>query len=418
MSKKSLVVLFCSFIIAVIAWYAFPAYQFFVYQKGAPYPSVGLLDLPASGPAHQTVSDGVDVQAARAALQALSEHRVQIQAPGISAAVAIGGEVVWTGVAGWADIEDKRPVTPATQFRMGSTSKALTATALARLVQDGRIDLDTPISAYVENLPNAQWRTLTPRQLASHMAGLPDYKENRDWVGLYHTMALRKHYANVFDSLEVFDGSPLLFESGTRFHYATYNTVLLSAVMAAAAGKPFATLISEEVTGPLGMASTAPDPIAPAATMATFYWRKGEQFKPWRRVDLSHRLAGGGFIATPRDLAALGSAWLDNSFIHLSTREVFWQPQQLRSGEVNEERYALGWRIHGGDDYIAKNANHGGVSRGAQSWLMVIPEYQMSVAVMINATTDEFWDFAKVAVKLVDIFRPVEVEAVQPVEET
>ncbi|MEQ9022818.1 MAG: hypothetical protein RLN82_08680, partial [Pseudomonadales bacterium] len=50
------------------------------------------------------------------------------------------------------------------------------------------------------------------------------------------------------------------------------------------------------------------------------------------------------------------------------------------------------------------NANHGGVSRGSQSWLMVIPELNMSVVVMINAKTEEFWDFGEVSFELVEAF--------------
>ncbi|MEM6531601.1 MAG: serine hydrolase domain-containing protein [Myxococcota bacterium] len=59
---------------------------------------------------------------------------------GFSAAVSIKGRVVWAGAVGFADIASARPVTPDTRFRIDSTSKALTATALARLVQRGQVD--------------------------------------------------------------------------------------------------------------------------------------------------------------------------------------------------------------------------------------------------------------------------------------
>jgi len=50
------------------------------------------------------------------------------------------------------------------------------------------------------------------------------------------------------------------------------------------------------------------------------------------------------------------------------------------------------------------HANHGGVSRGSQSWMMVIPELKMSVAVMINANTEAFWEFGSVSYDLVEAF--------------
>lgn len=69
-------------------------------------------------------------------------------------------------------------------------------------------------------------------------------------------------------------------------------------------------------------------------------------------------------------------------------------------------RYALGWRanqkeLHGHETTII---NHGGVSRGAQSWLMIISAYSMVVAVNINVNTDISWDFGVVSIQLAKLF--------------
>lgn len=398
-------------LLMALVWFGWPVYQFFAYNGHVPLPSYGLMPVPATGPSGQTLLNARYQTAGQQALQALVEHKVAIGAPGISAAIAIDGALVWTGTAGWADIRTSRPVTPETQFRIGSTSKPLTATGLALLVQSGHIDLDTSLESYFEKyahkLPNAEWQKITPRQLASHMAGLPEYKQNRDWSGLYHTMALKRHYDNVFESLDVFDNSPLLFQPGAQFNYTSFGTVLLSAVMATATDQPYLDLMQGSVFTPLGMTSTGAEPRTPTGTMATFYWRKNNEVKPWRRVDLSHRLAGGGFISTPTDLVKLGSAWLDPEYLNGAIREHFWQPQVLTNGEVNPRNYALGWRVHAyplDDQTEVRHINHGGVSRGSQSWLMILPDLNMSVAVMINAKTDEFWDFASVSFDLVDLF--------------
>ncbi|WP_347329959.1 serine hydrolase domain-containing protein [Marinimicrobium locisalis] len=388
-----------------LVWALTPVYLFFSHQKGWPMPPWGFVAMPENAP---TTSHSVAPRyraVADEALAHLNDHRKEIHAPGISAAVAVGGRLVWAGAAGWADIEQLREVTPYTQFRIGSTSKPVTATAAARLVQEEQLRLDQPLKQYPLALPNSQWGELTVRDLASHTSGLPEYKENRDWMGLYHTMALRKRYESVQKSLLVFDGTELLYPPGEQFHYTTFNTVLLSAVMEAAAGVPYRRVMNDRVFDPLNMTMTRPEPSSPIKTMATFYWREGERLRPWRTVDLSHRLAGGGFISTPTDLVKLGSAWPDEDYLSPSVRSLFWEPQRLANGDVNEQNYALGWRIHQADDYMAMNANHGGVSRGAQSWLMVIPEYQMSVAVMINSRTEAFWDFGKVAVVLAHLFQ-------------
>lgn len=398
--------------LGVCLWFAWPVYQFFAHKGDAPMQAWGFVALPADGPSSSTLDDDTYRQAAERSLEAMSRHRQAIKTPALSAAVAIKGQRVWAGAVGWADIENRVVATAQTRFRIGSVSKPLTITALARLVADGTVDLDTPIARYLPELPNRQWHKITARQLASHTAGLVEYKHTAEWDGLYRIMALQTHYEDVEDSLNIFDDTPLAFEPGSDFQYTSYSTVLLSAVMQSAASTPYQQLLQERVLTPLQMSATGADPGEHREPMARFYWTQGDRAKRWRQVDLSHRLAGGGFVSTPSDLVKLGSAWLDTEFIPTDVRARFWQPQRLDSGELNPQHYALGWRLHEGDDYMATNVNHGGVSRGAQCWLMIIPEYQMTIALSMNSKTDEFWEFGELAIFIARHF----MDSVEPMD--
>ncbi len=400
--------LIISTLVLFLAWFSWPIYQYFAYEGKVPMFFPTDFVLPDSNPRSTDYSSHPQ---SRAALDLLEQHKTNIHAPAISAAVAIDGKIVWAGATGWANIEKQIPVTTGTQFRTGSTAKALTGTLLAKMVQEGKINLDTPIANYHPHLPNKEWEQLTPRQLASHTSGIPDYIDNTgDWWGFYHLVTLKKRYLSANESLEVFDGTSLLFEPGTQYHYATFNTVLLSAVLETIAGETYLKTMHQKIFTPLNMAATdAEYESRNDATLADFYWNddgRYPHFRRWRTVDLSHRLAGGGFVSTPSDLVKLGSAWLDDSFISPHIRQQFWQPQVLASGEVNEDNYALGWRWADYEDEHGKlhNANHGGVSRGSQCWLMVIPEQNMAVAVMINSNVQEFWDFGKVSIPLARLF--------------
>lgn len=395
-------------ILSVLIWFSWPIYQYFAYEGKVPMFFPTDFVLPESTP--QSTSFPSHPQS-QAALDLLAQHKTNIHAPAISAAVAIDGNVVWAGAVGWANIEKKIPVTVDTQFRTGSTAKALTGTLLAKMVQEGRIDLDTPISNYHAHLPNESWGKLTARQLASHTSGIPDYIDNTgDWWGFYHLAALKKRYISVEKSLEVFDGSELLFEPGSQHHYTTFNTVLLSAALETVAGETYLKTMHKEIFAPLHMTATdAEHEATDSRTLADFYWNddgRHPHYRRWQTVDLSHRLAGGGFISTPSDLVKLGSAWLDDSVISPEIRAQFWQPQRLSDGSINSSNYALGWRWADYEDEQGKlhNANHGGVSRGSQCWLMVIPDKKMSVAVMINSNVEEFWDFGKVSIPLTRLF--------------
>ena len=393
-----------------------PVYQFYAHRHTVPMLFAEYLEIPNHAPQSSIVHDNEYIDEANQAMRQLEAHRAQIHSPGISAAVAIDGELVWAGTSGWADILTEKALTPKTQFRIGSTSKALTATLLARMVASQSITLDTPLSHFDVAKLNSQWQDITPRQLASHMAGIPHYGENSDFFGLYRTVALNKRFEDVSDAVLLFDQSDVLFVPGEQFSYSSLGTVLLSSVIQEASGQRFQTALQREVLTPLSMTLTMPEPEmsernSEATDVATFYWRADESadmVKQWRDVDLSHRLAGGGFISTPSDLVRLGVGFINQTFISKAVREQFWTPQQLNDGTVNNQNYAIGWRGRqqdfGSNIGTVFTANHGGVSRGAQSWLMVIPEFDMAVAVNINTKTESFWDFGSVSTQLVETF--------------
>ncbi|BBM01284.1 serine hydrolase [Microbulbifer sp. GL-2] len=402
-------------VLAFVGYLLWPVYQFYAWSLGSlPLSPLGWIALPDKAPSTQKLYDNGLQQAAQQSLAAIEKHRAEIGAPAISAAVSACGKVVWAGASGWQDLEERVPASPETRFRIGSTSKALTGTALARLVQDGSINLDNSISNYLEPLPNPAWQTITPRQLASHMSGLPHYKRNTDWVGLYKTLALNSHYDNMYRALEIFDDSQLLFQPGTDFYYSTLGTVLLGAVLAGAEKKSYLHVMEQEVFVPASMNNTevSPQNGNPERNIALFYKSNDLsgnklRLREWRPVDLSHRLPGGGFISTPSDLVKLGALYLDNSYLSPETRKIFWTPQKLASGEVNEQNYALGWRIREKEIPgvgLLRFANHGGVSRGSQSWLMVMPDYNLSVAVNTNRKTEVFWDFGSVSLDIATAF--------------
>jgi len=402
-----------SILLTLLFYFAYPAYQFFVYAGKAPFsPHVQFMDIPEDSPtASKTYLPEYQVIGEQS-LTLLQDTKQNINAPAISAAVAIDGKLVWAGATGWADIKDEKPVTINSQFRIGSTSKALTSITLATMVDQGLIDINKPINTYYSELPNKNWQNLTSRQLASHTAGMPHYKENTDKLGLYKTMALQTRYTDVQDALEVFDSSDLLFQPGEQYSYSSLGTVLLSAVMQQAADKPFTQLVNDSVIEPLNLTSTGAGYLLKNSdNLVNFYWNnKGAQSSvtEWRDVDLSHRLAGGGFVSTPSDLVKMGSAFLQEDFVSASTRDQFWTPEPLSDGTMPPHNYSVGWRViqHDISDEL-KNVtvvNHGGVSRGSQSWLMILPEHNMSVALNINSNTKVFWDFASVSMDIAKLF--------------
>ncbi|OHU88103.1 MULTISPECIES: serine hydrolase domain-containing protein [Pseudoalteromonas] len=408
--KKALLVLL---VIVLSAAYALvPVYQGLAYRGIFPLIGFNYITWPSEQPLLSQVHDRRFEGATNKAMEALKQQQAKIFAPGYSAAVAIDGQLIWSASVGWADIAKRRPMNTDTQFRIGSTSKALTATGLARLVANKQFELDEKLANYFDVLPNPRWANITGRQLMSHMAGIPHYKENTELLGLLATIGGQTYYPNVLDAITLFDESDVLFAPGDAFSYSSLGTVLLSAAMQKKTNIKYQNIMFDMVFEPLKMNATfAPTLQSETKNLATFYWQNPlhrEELKPWYDVDLSHRLAGGGWVSTPKDLAKLGQGFMSDKFIPPAVRQTFWTPQVLNNGQVNPQKYGLGWRIHpldlGPGFTPTEYMHHGGVSAGAQSFLMVIPKYKLSIAVNANVRTKVFWHFGEVAHELARVF--------------
>lgn len=366
----------------------------------------GWTPLAAEAPQQTKVYQAEFEASAKQAMAALRQSQQQGQFPALTAAVAWRGQLLWAGAAGYADIASQKPASIDSQFRIGSTSKAVTATALARAVAAGAIELDAPISRYKADLPNALWQNLTLRQLMSHTAGLPGYKENTDWIGAVHTLLKQAEFHDVHDALSLFDESKLLFPAGTNFHYSSFDVNLASAVLQSAVKTPFLQYLDTQVSQPLGLRSLAAAEL-PYPHQVSFYQTREGYAKKHREVNLSQKWAGGGLAASSVDLAVLGSAWFNSDYIPAAVQQQFWTPQKLSNGDVNEQFYALGWRNFSQkhlfcdkDNPLSRTVNfvhHGGVSSGAQSWLVIYPELQLVVAMNTNTVKKNYCDFAKQA---------------------
>lgn len=301
--------------------------------------------------------------------------------PGVSVAVGIGDRIVWSDGFGWADLEQRVAVTPATRFRIGSVSKPLTAAALGLLVDEGRLDLDAEVQAYVPDFPRKRW-PITSRQVAGHLAGIRHY-DGEEFLS-------SRPFETVREGLTIFENDSLLFEPGTRYSYSSYGWNLLSAVVEGASGESFLDFMDERVFAPIGMRSTTADrPYAIVPDRARPYHgrvpRPGLFNAPF--VDNSYKWAGGGFLSTPEDMVRFGLEHLRSlrgqGILRPGTVRLLWTSQRRRDGE--ETGYGIGWSSGATPDG-RHWVGHGGGSIGGTSYLLVLPEQETVVAMATNFT--------------------------------
>ena len=297
--------------------------------------------------------------------------------PGLQVAVAVDGKLVWSAAFGYADLARHAPVTRTTMFRIGSVSKPLTATAVAQLVGQGKLDLDVPVQRYVPSFPKKRW-PVTTRELAGHLAGIRHY-EGSEFLS-------NRAYPSVTAGLAIFENDTLLFEPGTRFSYSSYGFNVIAAVIEGASGENFLSYMGGQVIRPLGLTHTAPDRVdSLIPDRTTFYDRDtvhgGFQVAP--PVDNSYKWAGGGFLSSAEDLVKFASALLQPGFLPQSSLDLLFTSQKTRDGQATG--YGVGWFI-ATDSLGHRRVFHGGGSVGGTTAFGMDRDAHVAFALTSNLT--------------------------------
>jgi CubicO group peptidase (beta-lactamase class C family) len=329
------------------------------------------------------------------AQQLVRARLVEQNVPGLSVAVGVGGDIVWAESFGWANLENRVPVTPGMRFRIGHVSKALTSAAVGLLREQGRLHLDDEIQVYVPAYPRKEW-PVTLRQLMGHVAGVRHYR-NTEWGDKPSAPCLRAS-----EGVRSFANDPLLFEPETHYRYSTYGWVLVSAAVEAAANEPFSTFMRAKIFTPLGMADTELDfASAPVPNRVTSYFRRLER-ETTSNVDYSCFAGAGAFLSTPSDLVRFAFALAGGTFLNSATVDMLQTRQQLKSGE--DTNYGLGWMLDTIELAGERTPMAGHSSRtmeGASTSFLTFPDRGLVVTVMANRS---FADPRSIALALAQIF--------------
>ena len=296
--------------------------------------------------------------------------------PGMGAAVWRDGEVVWTGCSGLRDVAAGQPVTRDTVFRFASVSKPLAATAVAKLAEQGRLDLDAPVTTLLPWLRNA-WQPITVRQLAAHASGLPHYQPGDEDVG-------RRHYGDGRAAVRIFIDRPLLSAPGSSYSYSSWGYTLMGAVVEQVSGQPFPDYVTQHIAP--GLAIQADTAGRGERDSALYELRDGAAV-PVQGVDFSYTWPGGGLAGTPESLVRFAGRLMQGQLVSESTWRGMRVPLRLSTGEQAGERdYAvgLGWRM-GNDERGRPIAHHAGTTQGARSALVLWPMDGLAASVLSNA---------------------------------
>jgi CubicO group peptidase (beta-lactamase class C family) len=292
-----------------------------------------------------------------ARLDAMLETQARdLPLPGVSAALMVRGELVWTGVQGWADTEARIPVTPDTPFNIASLTKPMTGVVLMQMVENGQLSLDTPMQRYD-----------------------PSFTDPRITVG--HVLSMRS------------ESDP----PGEAYAYNGNPFGMLNTVMTGAAGETLAQAYSTRIIEPLGLQQTSPGSLA-GDSQGLSAERVAHYESVMAREAVATNMYGGvepiatfpvdpapnaaaNVVSTASDYARFADAVMRGRFLNQATLDAMWTlPVNSRGEQLG---YAYGWFS---EEYQGHRViyHYGYYPNAWSAVMMIVPERELVFVALSN----------------------------------
>jgi len=278
-----------------------------------------LLSLPVSGQMAQSAQQRMDavqshlsryvvIRNSKNDEMNLLSRMKELNVPAVSIAAIRDGAIDWARAYGVSSIQGS-PVSTDTLFGAASISKPVTALGVLKLVEEGKIDLDTNINQYLKRwkIPDNQFTVkdkVTVRELLNHTSGIGTHNGE-----IYDPAMQLPTLLQLLEGDKPARTPPVRVEAipGTKFAYSNGGYLVLSLLIEDVTGEPFAHYMKRTVLDPIGMKQStfdAPLPIKWQAHAATAYGGDGKLAVPPSKF-VEPNLAAGGLWSTPADLARL-----------------------------------------------------------------------------------------------------------------
>ena len=294
------------------------------------------------------------------------------------------GEVIVSGQTGKNDQHGKVPLTADTIYGIGSTSKMFLTASVMKLVDEGKINLDQPVTSYIPEfkMKDQRYKQITPRMLLNHSAGLLGTSSRN--ATLYGDNDTYTH-DTFLDQLAT---QNLKAEPGAYSVYSNDAFTLAEHLVERVSGLSFTAYIHKYFTEPLNMDHTkTPQDVVNTAEMAAIYSPLSEVQLPQENYNI---IATGGIYSTAKDLVKFSQIFTGEVEGILSVKSVkAMEQKEYQRGMWPEESdssiaYGLGWDsvdLFPFSDYGIKAVTKGGDTVSYHSSLIVLPEHNLAAAV-------------------------------------
>jgi CubicO group peptidase (beta-lactamase class C family) len=330
----------------------------------------------------QTRPDRYDQQ-----LQPMLERLVHEQRlPGFAIAVVEDNRVVYAAGFGVRKVTNENDgITTRSLFHMASITKPFVATSLMQLVEQGKVDLGTPVVKYLPyfRMADPRYKTITVRQLVTHTSGMPDV-DDYEWEKPQHDAGALERYVRRLGTLR------LDFRPGERFRYSNLAFEILGDVIAKVSGETFDDYVQRHILAPLGMKDSTLLLEQADPTMLAWGHELSEngiplpsKVYPYNRIHTPSSNLHSNVLDMARwTIANMNHGELDGvRILKASTFDLMWKP----ATDLHGQRTPTGISWFLGEYRGNRLVQHGGGDTGFRTGLAMLPERKIAVVWMTNA---------------------------------
>jgi len=311
--------------------------------------------------------------------------------PSVAVALIEDQNTVWQKTFGWANVEKKIPAQSDTVYKLWSVAKVFTAIETMRLVEEGLVDLDAPLTDYIHDFsiqsrfPDS--KPITIRSILAHHSGLPRNSCHSQKPGPGNDKLLGEM------AMSMKDGH-MVFPVGFRFKYSNIGPDMLGHIIQESRHKSFAYYMEENLLARIGMEDSsflwADIPTQKYVALGYEYY-KGKYY-PRQQGDINS-LPSGNLYSTLEDMSAFvkfmfrGGEAGGEQIIKPETLKLMYENQY--SSRRDPQPMGLGWKIARAPGSELLVWHDGGPSEGIGALVALLPERKLGIVLFSNATSFE-----------------------------
>lgn len=297
--------------------------------------------------------------------------------PGGVALVVKDGKTIYRKAFGMANLELGVKMTPDNIFRIGSVTKQFTASAIMKLVDEGKINLNDDITKYIEDYPT-HGHKITIEHLLTHTSGIKSYTGMKKW-----TTEVHKKDFTIEELIDYFKSQAMDFAPGEEFKYNNSGYILLGYIIEQVSGQTYSEYINDNIFKPLKMKNSSYDSTSTIIiNRAPGYGKEDDSYKNADFLSMTQPYAAGSLLSTVDDLYTWYHAVMNDQVMSTSSRERAHNTYTLNNDK--ETGYGYGWSI--GNIQGSPQVEHGGGINGFLSASIYLTEEKLFVAILSNCT--------------------------------